>query len=482
MRAGLSLFVISGAALLLPCSCTGPLDNPSDSKSSKFTVESEATVSPIGGALCFQFDTVAFRGGLTSERVEKAGLVKEYAWDFGNDGDYDTILTGSDTSRMRLTEAGVYSIAVRLRDGLGNTSRATTTILVMPTIETACAFYSQNEYTMRPVLLLGRYLTFRNKTESMTLGNFIFELLKNLAGTLDISVLTLPLKRSFDGGVYTIGNDSITISAVFHYGPGVEGHAENDTIRDDLFNPQSYVRSFRVQTSAPYYSYEQGPLWHLAGGFSVDVSNPLNPKYSFTIAMADLKFSCYREVRSRYTMSSEISDTGVMYSTFEEFLFNYHGIARIRPFRVGNIEKLLQTDSLEIDMAGSQIATDSLPMTFTWAHLRDTLRGTIDFNMTQTILEQPVRFGNSGGRLKVLGSYAAQSEMSINDKTYANIHFSGTYSTAAADTARFYCEEERVNRFGTLYFDVPEQGWSTFVSERYNYRFTLRQSLVTLAE
>ena len=72
------------------------------------------------------------------------------------------------------------------------------------TLDTECSFYTRSRYTMRPVLLLGRYLTHRNKTESLTLGNFIFELLKNLAGTLDYSVLTLPLPYSWRSSRFTL--------------------------------------------------------------------------------------------------------------------------------------------------------------------------------------------------------------------------------------------------------------------------------------
>ncbi len=476
--------------------CTGPLDNPSDSKASAFTVKSKATVSPVFAGPYYQFDTVAFAGGITSEPVERAGLVKEYAWDFGNDGDYDTILDRSDTLRIRLADTGDYSVAVRLRDALGNFSYAMTTITVIPkfkievvlpdidlSIDTACAFYTQNQYTMRPILLLGRYFTYRNKTESMTLGSFVFELLKNLVGTVDYSVLTLPLRRSFNNGVYTIANDSITISAAFHYGPGASGHNENDTIREDLFNPQSYVKSFKVQLTSPYYSFEKGPLWDMSSDFSVDVSNPLKPKLSLNITLDDLKFSCYREVTSRYTMSSEMNDTGgVMSPRYEDFLFNYHGIGRIHPLRIGDILVLVQTDSLEIDMAGSRIETDSLPMTFSFVEEHDTLKATFDFNLAQTMLEQLIRFGNADGQRKVLGSYAAQSGLSVNDRTFTNIYFNGVYSTAMADTAFFFCDEERENAFGTLYFDTPDTGLSTFDSDRYGYRFVMQQSLVTLVK
>ena len=40
----------------------------------------------------FQFDTVYFDGGVSSKLVEDAGLVRRYLWDFGNDGQIDTVI------------------------------------------------------------------------------------------------------------------------------------------------------------------------------------------------------------------------------------------------------------------------------------------------------------------------------------------------------------------------------------------------------
>ena len=107
----------------------------------------------------------------------------------------------------------------------------------------------------------------------------MFEFLKNLIGTIDYNALILPYKHSFSNGVYTIDNGELTMKAAFLYGSTVEGaHKENDTIRYNVFDPRSYIKSFDVKLSAPYYSYEKGPLWDLCSGFSVNTSNPLSPK------------------------------------------------------------------------------------------------------------------------------------------------------------------------------------------------------------
>jgi hypothetical protein len=288
--------LILGLVLLMEC--TWPLENPSDSDSEKYKVESKAFISVVENGPFYQFDTIAFIGGLTSSAVEKKGLVHHYEWDIGNDGRIDTVLYKTDILKVIATDTGKLTIAIRLIDGAGYSSLDKISLSVFSKIikvpvdtpsikpgtdikvlfpdvsipvDTTCALYAQNEYTIRPIILIGKYFTYKNKTESMELGNFIFELLKNLTGTLDYNTLALPSKTGFNSGIYTFSNGSLIMKAAFLYGPGVAGHSENDTVRFDLFDPRSYIKSFGAQLSSPYYKYEQGPLWDLTSGFSVDV-------------------------------------------------------------------------------------------------------------------------------------------------------------------------------------------------------------------
>jgi hypothetical protein len=481
------IIVLLIVSLLLLTGCLGQLNNPSDSQSSTFTVKSEASIAVVSKGPFFQFDTVSFFGKVTSDPVNNAGLVRKYEWDFGNDGTIDTIVRSSDTVRIPINKSGTYSVSVNLTDGLGYTSKDVSTIvlaprfnveIVMPDVDfnSVCPFYTQNEHTIKPVLLLGRYLTYRNKTESMTTGSFVFELLKNITGTLDYNALSLPYKKGFNNGVYTLSNDSLTMKAAFHYGSPVDGNKENDTIKYDLFDPFSYVKSFTVQLSSPYYSIVHGPLWGLVSDFNVDVSNPLKPKVSLKVDMSDIKFSGVRDVRSRYTLNAELGDSNQLNEpVLDAVMFGYHGIARINPLRVADINSLVQNDSLEIDMSGSEIYTDSFPMTFT---LSDKSKSTFNFLLNQTMLQQQVRFGNSGGNRKVIGSYAARSQLSVNEIPFMNSYFKGAYSTTIADTASFYCDSAMSTKFGVLYFDKPQTDYFTFISERYSYQFTMRNAIV----
>jgi hypothetical protein len=495
LKTGLYINVTAILTLAVIGGCDWRLDNPSDSSAREFTVKSEATISVIDKGPYYQFDTVSFSGGITSQPVEDSSLVKKYDWDFGNDGTYDTTLYNSAVLKIPLYKQGTYTVSIKLTDDLGNTSRAVASLNVQPRfkadevlfpdthnnpdinfqLDTTCAFYSQSQYTMKPVVLLGRYLTYRNKTESMNLGSFVFELLKNLTGTIDYRSLSLPYRKGFKNGVYTLQNDSLTMDAVFLWGSTSTGHNENDTIRYDLFAISSYIKSFNVTLNTPYYTYEKGPLWDLTSGFSVDVSNPLKPSYSFNIDLRELKFAGFRNVNSRYTMTAQMDQNNqITEPTFDAIAFKYHGQARIEPFHIKDIVPITQKDSFQIDMTGSEIVSDSFPINFYINNGTDTSAVKYNFMIDQLILDQIVFFGNSGGNRKVAGYYKARSQLSVDRYSLVNTFFAGIYSTVNADTAAFFCDQEMSSQFGGLYFDKPQSGYSTFISDRYGYQFVMK--------
>jgi hypothetical protein len=89
-----------------------------------------------------------------------------------------------------------------------------------------------------------------------------------------------------------------------------------------------------------------------------------------------------------------------------------------------------------------------------------------------------VRFGNGGGNRKVIGSYAAQSQLTLNELSMVKSYFAGAYSTFTADTATFFCDRDLSTSFGTLFFEVPRAGYLTFVSDRYSYQVTMKEGVV----
>ncbi|NLL14649.1 MAG: hypothetical protein GX267_14695 [Fibrobacter sp.] len=475
--------------------CIWSLDNPSDSHSNEYTVKSEASISIESEGPFYQNEEILVWGGVKSKPVEESGLVCQYQWDFGNDGTVDTVLYKSSLLKVPLKQSGKYSISLHLYDALGYVSSAAVHLDVSTPkdweidlfsildvlLDSNCAFYSQSEHTMRPVVMMGRYLTYKNKTESMSLGSFVFEFLKNLIGTIDYNALILPYKHSFSNGVYTIDNGELTMKAAFLYGSTVEGaHKENDTIRYNVFDPRSYIKSFDVKLSAPYYSYEKGPLWDLCSGFSVNTSNPLSPKITLDIDLQSLKFTAFREIQGRYTLSAQELDPGGMisYSHFEMIPFRYHGLARINPFYIKDVISLVQNDSLEIDMSGSIIETDSFAIKFKYADGTILNDKSFNFFVRQQMLDQLVRFGNSGNNYKVTGSYTAECQLSVNVFALVSSFFKGSYSTTGNDTASFYCDRELQSHFGTLYFAVPQENYMTFISERYSYQFSIMQGTI----
>jgi hypothetical protein len=399
---------------------------------------------------------------------------------------------------VTLNDTGAFAVSIRAIDKAGYSSFSKTSIVVHArsisknqdikilfpdsglSLDASCAIYAQNQYTIRPVIYMSKYFTYKNKAESMELGTFIFELLKNLTGTLDYNTLSMPSKTSFSNGVYTFSNGNLSMKAAFLYGPGLVGHNENDTIRSDLFDPHSYIKSIGIQLTSPYYTYEKGPLWDLTSGFSVDVSNRLSPKVSLTIAIGSLKFTGSRDVESRYTMNTEMTDSNqVTFQAFDPIAFRYHGLAKIKPFFIRDLNQIVENDSLQIDMSGSVIVTDSFPAKFT-IHTTPSDSSVVKvlFMLTQTMLDQKVRFGNGGGNRKVIGAYAAESQLALNKLSMVKSYFKGAYSTFAADTADFFCDHEMSSQFGTLFIDVPQSGYLTFVSNRYSYQFTMKEGVV----
>lgn len=536
------LKVIFVGCLILCIGCTWPLDNPSDSEAPKYSVESKAFIKVDKSGPYYQNEKVSFHGGITSNAVEKKGLVRRYEWDIGSDGVVDTILYKTDFLLVTLKDTGAFAVSIRAVDRAGYSSFSKATIIVRPQaikpdtttaikldtakfdtstiikpdttkidtskivkpdttwdtsssknpdikilfpdsglpLDASCAIYAQNQYTIRPVIYMSKYFTYKNKTESMELGTFIFELLKNLTGTLDYNTLSMPSKTSFSNGVYIFSNGNLAMKAAFLYGPGLAGHKENDTIRSDLFDPHSYIKSFGVQFTSPYYTYEKGPLWDLTSGFSVDVSNRLSPKITLTIAFGSLKFTGIRYVESRYTMSTEMTDSNqVTVPVFDPIAFRYHGLAKIEPFFIRDINQMVEHDSLQIDMSGSVIVTDSFPAKFI-VHTTSSDSSVVKvlFMLTQTMLDQKVRFGNGGGDRKVIGAYAAESQLTLNKLSMVKSYFKGAYSTFAADTANFFCDHEMSSQFGTLFIDVPQAGYLTFASDRYSYQFTIKEGVV----
>ncbi len=469
--------------VLLPAlmfiSCIGPLNNPSDSLADAFETESRAFVDRVSPFMAATGDTVVFLGGVTSEAVERAGLVTSFGWDLDNDGVVDTVLAGTDTLKMVYDSVGLASVRVILTDDLGETSEADTMVYLGWSDE--CPVYAQFPITMIPVLHLGNYITYRNKTESLAFGTLLYEFVKNLVGTINPGTLTLPVRSSFSDGIYTLSNDSISCRAVFHYGTTGEGYSELDTIKHNLFEPSSYVSGISAANSFPWYTIEKGPLWHLVSDTTIDLSNPGSPTVSFAIDLTEVYLSAYREVSDDYMMGFEMTPDGVITGGFvDSYLFHYHGKAKFLPTRVKTIPPLVLSDSLAFDLSGSEISSRTIPLHFKVTDNGNTYEDSIrlDLGIRQVMIDQVVRFGVSESNRRVTGTYSAVSRFAPFDKEVVRLFFTGNYSTAEKDTARFFCDESMTNQFGVLCFDTPDERSLTFESETYGYSFVIPDGFV----
>lgn len=460
-------------------SCIGPLNNPSDSLADAFETESRAFVRRVSPGLVGTGDTVAFHGGVTSEAVERARLVTSFGWDLDNDGEVDTMLEGTDTLKLVFDTVGPAKVRIILSDDLGERSESESAVYVGWSGE--CPVYAQFGITMIPVLHLGNYMTFRNKTESLAFGTLIFELTKSLVGTINPHTLTLPVEASFHNGVYTLSNDSISCRAAFHYGTSGEGYNELDTIKHNLFDPLSYVTGITGTNSFPWYQIDKGPLWELVTDTTIDLSRPGSPKISFGIDLTEVYLSAYREVSDDYTMGFELSPEGFPTGGYvDSYLFGYRGKAAITHLKVKEIPGTVLSDSLNIDLSGSQISSRTIPIYFRFTDEGNTYEDTIPFNLgiDQVMIDQVVRFGMSGSNRRVTGTYSAVSRFAPFDDKSIDLFFAGTYSTAQKDTALFFCDASMTDQFGVLYFDDPDEHSLTFESEKYGYSFVIPDGLV----
>ena len=79
-------------------------------------------------------------------------------------------------------------------------------------------------------------------------------------------------------------------------------------------------------------------------------------------------------------------------------------------------------------MSGSIIETDSFAIKFKYAYVTILNDKSFNFFVRQQMLDQLVRFGNSGNNYKVTGSYTAECQLSVNAFTCKQL-LKGSYST-----------------------------------------------------
>lgn len=470
--------------VLFLAGCLRDFGNPSDPEAQGYMSRSRVFLERLEEREPVEGDTVRLRGGVTSSAVEAAGLVREFAWDLDGDGDYDTTLDGTDTLAFRAGEFGSHSVGLRLTDKAGFQEETTTEFRVHPGLprlfeapryDTGCPVYAQEPALMRLVLAMSHFATERTREEGIGATDFILKLARALTGTAFPVGLLDGFDYSFSRGVYHFESGSLFFDVAFHYGPGMPGQAEGDTIRADLFDVGSYVRNIRVTGFPPVLRWDRGPLADLVqGDIKVDADDFENPTLDFRVDFNRVRLSLSRGIRTPLVLANaEITLANAL------FFALFEGRARLAPLYPGDVAERYGRDSLELDFAGTRVTSPDLPIRW-----RYTVNGASDsavyrVSLRQETLRQIYRFGDAGGVRKVFGEYSAVNRLDAGAGE-EEVYFQGSYSSTAPDSARFHCKEAMAERdeYGQAAFETESKGRGHFASKRYSYAFGFPYSTV----
>lgn len=465
-------------------------ENPSDPGASGYTVSSQAFLRRLGEAEPVVGDTVRFFGGVTSDPVERAGLVVRHAWDLDGNGASDTALVGTDTVTLVATDAGARRIGLTLTDKSGLHSAATLDFQVHPRFsglfrlrgfDPACPAYAQEPALMRMALALSQFASEKTREEGLSTSGLALKVAQAVTGTAFPIGLLDGFDYSFSKGVYRFRNNTFTLDAAFLYGPGLGDHAEGDTVRANLFDLDSYVTGVRATGFPPVLKYTRGPLADLlSGDISVDLDDIEDPKFDFRLDFNRLRFSFARTTRTLFVLSNqEITLANALFFTF------YEGRARIEPLYPPDLIRLYGRDSLELDFSGTKVSSPELPIAWPYevnggngesgGSGADGVKDTAVYRLAlvQETLRQKYRFGDADGVRKVFGTYAAVNRLGAAGDPLEAVYFQGGYSSTAPDSARFHCDESMAEDrfFGAAAFETESAGRGRFISRRYGYEF-----------
>ncbi|MDB5051296.1 MAG: hypothetical protein JWO30_4367 [Fibrobacteres bacterium] len=471
----LRILPIVTLAILSGCRDFG---NPSDPDAGGYTVRSEAFLKRLGDAEPVAGDTVRLYGGVTSDAVEKAGLVARYAWDLDGDGHADTAVAGNDSLSLVVRDAGSRQVGLTLTDKAGLQSSATLDFRVHPSLsglfriqgfDTACPAYAQEPILMRVALALSHFTIEKTREEGLNATDLALNVARAVTGTAFPIGLLDGFDYSYGKGVYHFRNNTFTLDAAFLYGPGIAGHAEGDTLRANLFALDSYVTGIHTTLFPPDLKYTRGPLADLIDGdISVDLDDIEHPKFDFHLDFNRLRFTFSRTTRTLFVLSNqEITLANALFFTL------YEGKARIAPLYPPDLIRLYGRDSLELDFSGTRVSSPELPIA--WPYEENGVKDTAVYRLAlvQETLRQNYRFGDAGGVKKVFGTYSAANRLGAAGEPLEAVWFKGGYSSTTPDSARFFCREAMDDDqfYGSAAFETETSGRGSFASKRYGYEF-----------
>jgi len=468
--------------------CEREWDNPSDPQVKSYEVKSEAFIRVLGDGRPQVGDTLRIIGGLTSPPVEDKGLVVDYDWDLDGDGIVDTTLHSTDTLALVAFGLGRHQMALTLTDRAGFKNMARVEYQTYPNwnglfdvdfnakaYDSTCPIYAQEPVLMRLALTASQFTVEKNREEGIGAADFAIKLAQALTGSAFPLTVLQGFDFSFSKGVYRFRNDGFDLDLSFHYGAGISGHTEGDTVMANLFSLDSYVKNIDVSVLPPSLHYQPGPLASLIDGeIAVDIEDIVHPHFDFKVDFNRLRFSFFRQSRSLLVLSNaEITLANAFFFTL------YEGKARLAPIYPPEIIRLYGRDSLAFDFSGTQISSPELPIRWTYSLDGKQDSGIYRLALEQEFLRQSYRFGDAGGVQKVFGDYQAVNRLG-EQGDLQEVFFQGNYSSTSSDSARFFCQESMAaeEMFGQSTFETETPGRGRFLSGRFEYGFSFPFSTV----
>ncbi|MBN1760998.1 MAG: PKD domain-containing protein [Chitinispirillaceae bacterium] len=325
-----------------------------------------------------------------------------------------------------------------------------------------CAIFAGDSALMHTNLQFYDIMWEQTKDDGLESIEFVEKLLADIVGYSIITLVGNDYTYTFNRGVYAFTSDDFQISCAFHYGDGIGTHAENDTVRSDLFTLDSYVGAPKVVLNPPSYSFTKGPLYELIDG---DVSIDASLNVSFSVNFSKLKISFFR------TTVTEVPEVPLYVVNDSLRLQTTHtSFTRMAPVYVRDFPALFQNDSLLIDHGGTSMETEPAPLKVVFRTDTSWQRITYAFTVKQVIDSQKTAYGKSNDVLKVAGTYSTMATLGF-DGHDQSIWFGGRYSSTVNDSSWFYCDRQKTSEFGTLFFGVVTDSIGTFTSEPYGYGF-----------
>jgi hypothetical protein len=337
-----------------------------------------------------------------------------------------------------------------------------------------CAFFAADSALMHTNLRFYDIMWEQTKADGLEALDFVEKLLADIAGYSIITLAGNSYSYTFSNGLYKFTSGTFQIGCAFHYGAGMENHTENDTVRSDLFSLASYIGSLKATLNPPFYSFTRGPLYDLITG-DVTIDRSLN--VSFAVNFSRLKISFLRKA-----VTAAPSVPMYIVNDSLRLRITHTSYARMAPAPVLGFGERYRNDSIMIDHHGTSMETQPAPLEVMFRSDTAWKKATYLFSIKQIVDSQLTAYGKRDNIRKLAGTYAATATLGFDGYDHS-VYFGGTYSSVADDSSWFYCDREKSNQFGTLFFGIVADSVGTFTSDKFDYGFNyvpLRASLATI--